>query len=758
MELAPLIRDLAVILLVAGLVSLLFHKIRQPVVLGYLIAGMIVGPYTPPFPLVRDLPSIHTWAELGVIFLMFSLGLEFSFRKLASVGLSASITGLFEVVVMVLLGFGTGRVLGWSYMDSVFLGAMLSISSTTIIIRALDELRLKTRRFAEMIFAVLVVEDLVAILLLVALSTFVSHRTLAGMEIIRSAAKLIMVVGGWFLAGYFVIPRFIRYVGRVGTNEMLTLISIALCLALVVFAAHFQYSAALGAFIMGSILAESTESQRIEERLESLRDLFAAIFFVSIGMLIDPATIFKNLGPIFLITLVTIVGKVLSTTLGALITGQTLRTSIQVGFGLTQIGEFSFIIAGLGQALGVTSHFLYPIAVAVSVITTFLTPYMIRSSHDFAVYLEDRLPVRVKGALTQYSTWVQERQADAGQRKEFNQFFLRWISNGIVVSLVFVTSTKELLPWIVEQMGRSIWAFALAWSFTAFVASPFIWGMGSSFRLFYANQKDSEVAAKTARIGILLFFRMTSLVWLGALSVGFFPIRYVFLVVSLLVFTLFVLFYHQVGLFYAWFEKNFLATFEIAEKTRAPTDMLRHLAPWDAHLVRIKVHPNAEAVKKRLSDTQLRTRLGINIIVIKRGLKTIVAPKPEEWVLPGDELLVLATDEQLETSRAYLEKPKRLLKQTKPISGYALRQVRVGAESFLMGRNIRESTIRQKYGAMVVGVERGAQRMLNPESDLTLQDGDLLWLVGEREKLDVLIQDLLHVPVVEGADKNAEDH
>lgn len=744
MELAPLVRDLAVILFVAGMVSLLFQRIRQPVVLGYIIAGMIVGPFTPPYPLVRDIPSIRIWAELGVIFLMFSLGLEFSFRKLASVGLSAGITGCFEVIIMIILGFITGRLLGWSTMDSIFLGAMLSISSTTIIIRALEELKLKTRRFAEMIFAVLIVEDLVAILLLVALSTFVTHRSFSAMAVLASAGKLVLVVGGWFLAGYFVIPRFVRYVGRVGTNEMLTLISLGLCLALVVFAAHFHYSAALGAFIMGSILAESTESQRIEERLESLRDLFAAVFFVSIGMLMDPVMIFRHMGAILVITLVTVVGKVFSTTLGALITGQTLRTSIQVGFGLTQIGEFSFIIAGLGQAMGVTSNFVYPIAVAVSLITTFLTPYMIRISHDFAVRLEDRLPGRVKAALIQYANWVQERQADSGQKEEFNKFFSKWILNGIAVSVLFVASVQVFIPFVVGRMGRTIISLGLAWFVTALIASPFIWGMWSSFRRL-SFTKDGEVSKNIARIGFTLFFRFSTLVWLGALSLGFFPVRYVILVGSGLVIGLFAFFYRQIEGFYYWFETRFLATFEMAEKTPSTTDVLRYLAPWDAHLVRIKVHPNAEVVTKKLADTQLRTRFGINIVVIQRGLKTIVAPKPHDLILPADELLVLATDEQLEAGRAYLEKPKRILEQTKPISGYTLRHARVSLNSSLLGQSIRNSGIRENYGCMVVGVERRDKRMINPVSDFVLKEGDMLWIVGAREQLDHLMAGLFQL-------------
>jgi len=742
-EIAPLIRDLAVILCVAGLVSLLFHKIRQPVVLGYILAGMIVGPNTPPFPLVKDIPSIQTWAELGVIFLMFSLGLEFSFRKLAAVGFSAALTACFEVVIMIALGFATGRILGWSTVDSIFLGAMLSISSTTIIIRALDELKLKTRRFAEMIFAVLIVEDLVAILVLVGLSTFVIEKSFSGLLLLTSAFKLILVVGGWFLAGYLIVPRFVRYVGLAGSNEMLTLISVGLCLALVVFATTLQYSSALGAFIMGSILAESTESQRIEERLESLRDLFSAIFFVSIGMLINPKTIFDNFGAIVLITLVTVVGKVLTTTLGSLITGQTLRTSLQVGFGLAQIGEFSFIIAGLGQSLEVTSSFLYPIGVGVSLITTFLTPYMIRISHDSTILLEDRIPLKIKAALDQYATWIRERQVDREQKKEFRQFIGQWLINLLSISLVFVLSTNYILPFFEDRFGPRLWIAAASWTFTVVLASPFIWGMWAAIHRYSSSASGpSEIARKTARVGVVLFFRLTSVIWLGALSLGFFPPRYIIFVVGFVAIGLVGLFYRQIEVFYRWFEDRFLSTFEMNIKTKSTPNVLRHLAPWDAHLVRIKVHPNSEICNQSLKQAKIRSRVGLNIVIIQRGIKTIVAPTPDEVLLSGDELLVLATDEQLDAAKALIEYPQHDFSHVKAISEYSLKPLRVPVNSPFDGKSIRTLGIGEIYKAILVGIERGDQRIMNPESEFMIRGGDILWLVGNHSQLQRLLSEL----------------
>ena len=321
-ELSPIIRDLAVILGVAGIVTLVFQKIRQPVVLGYLVAGMIIGPYTPPHTLVTDIPNIKVIAELGVIFLMFSLGLEFSFHKLTRVGFSAGFTGIIEVILMTILGFATGILIGWSYYDSLFLGAALAISSTTIIIKAIEELDLIKKKFAEIVFGILVVEDLLAILILVALSTVVITKSIFSLAMLWATTQLIIVVMGWFLIGYFIVPYSFRKIIYYAGPETLTIVSIALCLILVVFAAHFHYSSALGAFIMGSILAETPQISEIKKLILPIRDIFAAVFFVSVGMLINPEMIIMHWKIVLLISTITILGKILTSGIGAFVTGK----------------------------------------------------------------------------------------------------------------------------------------------------------------------------------------------------------------------------------------------------------------------------------------------------------------------------------------------------------------------------------------------------------------------------------------------------
>ncbi|MEZ4750380.1 MAG: cation:proton antiporter [Bdellovibrionota bacterium] len=548
MHLPAQIQDLAVILGIAGIVTLLFRKIRQPVVLGYIVAGFIIGPYTPPFPLVTDIPTIKVWAELGVIFLMFALGLEFTFHKLTSVGAAAAGTALVEVVVMVLLGYGSGHLLGWSQVDSIFLGGMLSISSTTIILKAFEELRLKSRRFAQVVFGVLIVEDLIAIVLLAGLSTVGIAGDMLGTKLFSSAAQLLMVVGGWFLIGYFVVPAAFRYARRFLEDETLIVLSVGLCLLLVVFATHFGYSAALGAFVMGSILAETGEHSRIETLIQPVRDVFAAIFFVSVGMLVDPKVLAEHGGAVALITLVTIVGKILSSTAGAVLAGQRLKDSVQIGFSLAQIGEFSFILATLGVTLGVISDFIYPIAVAVSAITTFSTPYLIRISDKSASFIERMLPSWWRSSLERYSFAIQQNRSQGDTKERRLTAFLTLSLNGILVTVIFLSVAKYLEP-IVEAWTNSRLSFIFSWGISVILSAPFIWGMFSAYRL------KGSVTAVPERVSTFLG-QLVTIVWIGILTTGYFTTRTSIAITIVLGGLLFSFFYRRLEKSYAWFEQR----------------------------------------------------------------------------------------------------------------------------------------------------------------------------------------------------------
>ena len=406
-HLQPLISDLGLILMTAAVAVLLFKKIKQPLVLGYLIAGFLAGNHFDFFPSVKDIKSVEVWAEIGVIFLLFSLGLEFSFKKLMKVGGTASITAITQIIAMVAIGYLAGQWIGWKQMDSIFLGVILSISSTTIILKTFDELGVKTQKFAGIVIGSLIVQDIVAILMMVLLSTIAVSQQFSGSELLLSVFKLIFFLTIWFVGGIFFIPTLLKKAKNILTDEMLLIISLALCLMMVILAANVGFSPALGAFIMGSIIAETTQAEHIEHLVKPVKDLFGAVFFVSVGMLINPGTLYEYALPVAILTLVVILGQSISSTIGALLSGQPLKQSVQTGMSLSQIGEFSFIIATLGMTLNVTSDFLYPIVVAVSAVTTFTTPFMVKFATPFSEYLEKKLPRKWIKKIERYSANAQ---------------------------------------------------------------------------------------------------------------------------------------------------------------------------------------------------------------------------------------------------------------------------------------------------------------------------------------------------------------
>lgn len=739
MHLAPLIFDLAIILVVAGAMSLIFQKLKQPVVVGYILAGVIVGPHTPPFELVKDIPSIQTWAEIGVIFLMFTLGLEFSFRKLLSVGVTAGVAAGMEVLFFLFVGYGIGRWLNWSPMDSLFLGAMLSISSTTIIIKALDELKLKTRRFASLIFGILIVEDLFAILLLVGLTTIASSGNFSPWGLATAGLNLMIVVGSWFITGYFIVPRLMTYIGKKGNKEMLTLVSIGLCLSLVVLASHFGYSPALGAFIMGSILAETKIIHQIEELMSPFKDFFGAIFFVSIGMLIDPKIMWEYKGTIVLLCVVTIIGKIFITSLGALASGQNFKNSLQVGFGLAQIGEFSFIIAGLGVTLNATSNKLYPIGVAVSLVTTFTTPYLIKYSGPVAEKIEGKLPWWMKDLLNRYVAWCEHQKGGSYKYNEIFRLFFRWIANGIVVTYLFKISF-DFLPELVSENSEALrpWKDHITWLVALLISSPFIWGMVFTSKKNYLQIRQDKSIGKAM---IVLAFPIMTAILIGSLSAKYFEVKYILPIVGLFLVLIYFALFKKLEDYYKWFESTFLSTFD-QEEVKEKVHALSNLAPWDSHLVNIEVHPNAMVVNMSLLKANLRQRFGINIVAIQRGMHTIVAPKPEVVILPVDTLVILGTDEQIDKARHLLEIPENIANAVPENSKYRLRHLTVTSTSQIAGKTIRQSGIREVYNAMVVGVERNHNRIINPDTDKEIVADDIIWVVGEESMLEQLFSEL----------------
>ncbi len=736
-HLPPLISDLCLILGVAALVTLVFKRLRQPLVLGYVVAGLLVGPHTSLLPSVADPANIHTWSEIGVIFLLFALGLEFSFRKLAKVGGSAGITAVVEAVGMLVIGYFTGRVMGWNTMDSLFLGGILSVSSTTIIIRAFEELGLKTQGFAVLVFGVLVVEDLVAILLMVLLSTVAVSQQFSGVELIYALGKLGFFLVLWFVGGILLIPTFLNKVRKLMNDEMLLVVAIALCLGMVYLAAEAGFSSALGAFIMGSLLAETVMAEKIEHLFKPVKDLFAAVFFVSVGMLIDPKALVDHWVPVVVITLVTIAGKLLTTGAGALLAGQSLKRAVQAGMSLAQIGEFSFIIATLGLTLGVTSDFLYPVAVAVSAVTTFTTPYMIQLSAPFAGWLTQRIPKRLLDALERYGQQTERATVTSDWRVLLRAYLLNLVIWGAASLAVILLGSDVLERWFGAGIG---WfdGELLAGFATLVLLLPFIWAMSfrriksDAYRHLWLNKKTLRGPLVALEVG-----RIAAAVLVLTVLVGRFFQTGAALVMAVVFIGISAYFFRRrLQVFYQRVEQHFLLNLTQRETSRERPV----LTPWDLHLAELELNAGSVAMGRSLQELALRERYGVNIALIERGDRSIPVPTRDERLLPGDNLVLIGTDEQLAKVNAELA-------TIVPESGtenldkedLRVRKYRIPPRSPLIGRSIRESRIREEGHALVTGLERGEERIPNPESTVVLQQNDLLWLVGTGDGLQAFM-------------------
>lgn len=737
MHLPNLISDLGLILAAAGITTLIFKRIRQPLVLGYILAGLMVGPHLDFFPTVTDLKSINIWGEIGVIFLLFSLGLEFSFKKLVKVGGSASITAIVKVLFLMGAGYLVGQLFGWSNMDSLFLGGILCISSTMIAIKAFDELGLKHKKFASLVFGVLIVEDLVAILLLVLFSTLAVSQQSAGTEMFYSILKLGFFLVLWFLAGIFLIPTFLKATKKLMNDETMLVVSLALCLVMVLLADKVGFSPALGAFIMGSILAETTQAERIEHLTKSVKDLFAAVFFVSVGMLIDPAMLVKYAGLIVIVSLVIIFGKVISTVFGALLSGQPLKTSVQTGMSLAQIGEFSFIIASLGLSLKVTSSFLYPIAVAASAITTFISPYLIKLAEPLYNLLEKKLPQRWLKAIDRYSSSTEGITKLSDWKLLLKSYLTNTIIHGVIITFIIVLSLRYLEPFLLNNFGRSIQSKIFATIISFSVMAPFLWALSfrrvekKAYSHLWLNKKYTRgplVAIELLRvlfgIAFVAFLIYKSFdTWVAAI------IAIALMIVGMVVFS------KKLQDFYDRLEKRFMLNLNDRELQRPA------ILPWDTHLTEIMVSPESEVVGKTLANLKMREKYGINIAMIERGRNTIPTPGRDEMLHPNDKLLLIGTDTQLEEVKALLEVaiPDQEDEAVFPEKEMKLQKIVVHLESPVFGQSIKNAGIRERAKALIVGIERGNERILNPSSEFVFENGDVVWIVGNDKRIKEII-------------------
>jgi CPA2 family monovalent cation:H+ antiporter-2 len=667
---ATFLADLAIVMIVAGLVTVLFHRLKQPVVLGYIVAGVIIGPHTPPFPLIRDEETIRTLSELGVIFLMFSLGLEFSLRKLKEVGATAFIAATTAILVMLAAGYSLGQAFGWSTMDSIFLGAILSISSTTIVIKVLDEVGLKKERFAGIIFGILIVEDILAIVMIALLSGFATTGSFTASAVGWTVLKLGSFLGLLLVGGLIIIPRLLNYVARFRSNEMLLVAVLGLCFGVSLLAVQLGYSVALGAFLAGAIVAEARQIARIELLVEPVRDMFSAVFFVSIGLLIDPALLAQYAGPILIITAVVVIGQVSACTFGTFIAGHERKTALRVGMGLAQIGEFSFIIASLGLSLKVTSEFLYPIAVAVSALTTLITPYLLRSSKPAVGWFDRVVPAPVRAWLDLYTAWVE----GLGAERSFAMKLVRtwaWqiMLNLVLVAGIFVAASslrRYGLVWWPEIPRGENGVKAALWLGAMLLSLPLLIALFRKLRALAmllsemsvtrgTKDRDGSTLRSLVANVILAAGSVVVMLVLILLSSAILPSWKLLIAQALIVAATTILLRRSFTKLYA--KAQFALQDTLSQPPAAHREPSAHALPSilrDAQLRTVRLSEQSRAVTKLIGELALRTRTGASIVGIQRDGASIINPGPDEELRAGDEVLLLGNQGHLESAERLL--------------------------------------------------------------------------------------------------------
>lgn len=720
-----LIGDLAFILILGAAVTLLFKWIKQPVVLGYIVAGFLASPNFTPLPSVANEANIEFWAQLGIVFLLFSLGLEFSFKKLINAGGSAAVTALIIVAGMMATGFAIGTLMGLTMINSLFLGGMLSMSSTTIIIKAFTDMGLKQKKFASLVFAVLIIEDLFAVVMMVILSSIALNNSVEGGEMLLSVSKLVFFLVIWFLVGVYVLPSFLNSTRRFLNNETLLVVSMGLCLGMAVFSVACGFSLALGAFVMGSILAGTSYAERIERVTMPVKDLFGAVFFISVGMMVQPDIIVHYWSSILILSAVVIVGMIVFGTFGMLVTGQSLKVAIESGFSLTQIGEFAFIIATLGMSLGVLDSTIYPIVVAVSVITTFTTPYFIKMADPVYRFVERHLPARLHFLIDRYSRSASSVEAVSAWKALVHRYLWRIVLYSIVLIAIILVSLNFLMPWLRDTIpGAWRWVGAAV---TLLAMSPFLLALSmptsrNASLKGMAEMPDSyrapRLVMRVVRLLVVLSFIVYLLSAIFSLTTGFsIGIACVILLV--------ILTSSRLRGSMNRIEDKFLNNLNERELRRSGKN---NSIVSDMHLGYVKVGYDCPFVGERLRDSGLRSRYGVSVSSISRGSTVMMVPSGDARIFPGDIVGVIGTDEQIEALLPVVEAgPAEDNEATAP-TDHRLTTVTLTASSPLLGKTLAGADVGRDYSILVIAVERNGA--FPDMRTLVFAPGDVLHLVG----------------------------
>ncbi len=758
MHLPALISDLALMLLIAGVIILLFKKLKQPLVLGYIITGFIVGPYFNLFPAVTDTVSINTWSEIGIIILMFSLGLEFNLHKLASVGGTAIITAITEVVFMLLVGFGCGKLLGWGTMDSVLLGGMLSMSSTTIIIKAFDDLKLKGNKFTELVFGTLIIEDIAGIFMMVMLSTIAVSQGVSGGELVGSLIKMVFYLALWLILGIYLLPTILKRANRLMDDETLLIFSLGICFGMVILSIHLGFSSALGAFLAGSLLAGTIHAEKIEHISKPIKDLFGAVFFISVGMMVNPSTIVQYAGPIVLLTIATIVGKSIFSSLGVLFSGQPLKTAVPCGLSLAQIGEFSFIIASLGISLGLIDDFIYPIVVSVSIITTFTTPFVIRSADGVYGFLSRHLPQRLSNYLERHTS---ENQIEAEKGSEWIAFLKKHFSQLAIYTVIMLgvifAGTSVLWPFLSSYMAElpaSIITSLITLSFMAPFIRQCLFRKNEYFIPLWFNNNANRLpltVLNILRLAVVIFLIILPLQIMFSFSVA-----YILIAAVLLIF----LIAHSDWLVapYLKIEVRFLCNFnERKLKKRAESEPNHSWLDEQIYVTKIELVHESNVLNKPLYELFGTRHFSLRAIKIIRDHKHINIPEANEELRLGD--IVFVAGKLIDLSNLDIVTKSNLTKkegvefptlhdfimhegQYDEVNQLLCYAVVVEKGTGLPGTRIKDAKIKNKWGGLLIGLEREHYPIIFPDINMRLEENDLLWILGSQRtagRLDDLL-------------------
>lgn len=749
-EIPFLVKDLALILMVAGIVTIIFKKLKQPLVLGYIVAGFLVSPHMPYTMSVIDETDIKTWADIGVIFTLFSLGLDFSFKKIVKMGASPIIATVVIVFSMMMLGISIGHSFGWSKMDCIFLGGMLAMSSTTIIYKAFDDMGLRQQKFAGMVMSVLILEDILAIVMMVMLSAIAGGNNPDGEQMIGSVIKIAFFLVLWFIVGIFAIPLFLRSVRKLINNETLLIVALGLCCGMAVLSTKVGFSSAFGAFVMGSILAETIEAEKIIKLVEPVKNLFGAIFFVSVGMLVDPKILIEYAIPILALVGTILIGQAIFGTFGFMLGGESLKSAMRCGFSMAQIGEFSFIIASLGLSLGVISNYLYPVVVAVSVITTFLTPYMIRLATPTYQVMEKHLPKRLINILNHFAMSHPSTTQQSKWKSLLRQMLINTVAYSILTAAVIALMFTFVLPFtrsLFPGWKLHWYANAITGILTIVLIAPFLRAIIMK-KNHSSEWKRLWVESSINRIPLLFTIVVRFVI---ALAFIFYICNYLTRFTDALMIIIGIA---VVSLMIAsrWTKKRSIKMERLFIHNLRSRDIMAqvngekkplyegHLLDRDIHISDFDVPEDSSWGGKTLKELHLRERFGVDMSSIMRGSQRLNIPNGDTVIFPGDKLQVIGNDDQLQKFATALSTdliPEDLEIEKREMK---LRQLIISGKSEFCGKSLLESGIRDKYNCMVVGLEEGQENLTKIAPTRTFEKGDILWIVGEESDLQKIME------------------